>query len=152
MKKLLQTDCRNKKIRDYGCNFRTLLSFCEDVIDRVLTIQEIELAYYLAVYEYKCMNENCLLKGNLHKLFEIVGWIVDKKIVGVQVGSILNGVKTFWGNVERPYNFTCLWGVTKHGYHYRAGDKVGNLIFDPDPNTKVIYEKSLLLYSVGVKE
>ena len=147
-----QTDFRlPPMVNHYGCYFRSLQGIAEFEVDRRLRAQEIARQYKVGRAQ-GYMTEDCVMKrggaggGTTNEAFRALGE-AHKRCY--QVGSIdaTTGRVSWWGPKEHTY--TILLGRTKRGNrHYRLGDSLGNLIFDPDITAEIGSEICQLLYLV----
>jgi hypothetical protein len=140
---ILQTDkglCL--EVQKYGCNFRSLLAMTEVNEKKQLTVQAIQQAYDELVGN--AMDQSCtvidpdaILKWGFKALLS--------PFRGYQIGQIIGGNFSFW---QWTKIYSILKGESTHGFHFRLGDRLGKMIFDPYPGVIIQKELSALIYRI----
>uniref|UniRef100_A0A6M3LM49 Uncharacterized protein n=2 Tax=viral metagenome TaxID=1070528 RepID=A0A6M3LM49_9ZZZZ len=148
--KFLQTDKRfNSLVNAYGCHFMSMLDMAERLSGLTLTLTQVQFLYDDAV-ESEFMDAECTLSKPhmvVNLAFDSLG--IDQHCN--QIGAIHNGMVTFWGKPTVPEKIraTILEGVTERSKHYRGGDECCQLVYDPNPNARVLKVTRVLLYTAS---
>ena len=143
-----------EKVRKYGCNFRSLLAIAEFYCDQELTADDIKDAY--AAMVGKAMDADCTMNAQLSL---VTRWAFNRlghPYQALQVGIVYPPAKFEFWKSARVYTIlkglmhpTGYDGRSYPTFHFRLGDRMGKVIFDPyDPSPKIISEDCVLLYQV----
>ncbi len=153
--KVFQNDPRlPESIRRWGCNFRCLLAIAEDYCAEELTVEDIQDAYVELVGV--AMDPNCTMNAQLSLVTRWAFKRLGHSYQAVQVGLVYPPSRFEFWKFARVYSI--LKGVihpigyqgrTTVTFHFRLGDRMGKVIFDPyDPAPVIMQDDVVLLYQV----
>ncbi len=152
---IYQNDLRlPEKIRKFGCNFRSLLAIAEFYCNAEFTVDDIKSAY--AELVGKVMDEDCTMNAQLSFVTRWAFKRLGHSYQAVQVGIVYPPAKFEFWKSARVYSILkgVLHPVGYQGrsmitYHFRLGDRMGKMIFDPyTPSPQIMEEDCVLLYQV----
>jgi hypothetical protein len=154
MELILQTNVGlNPEVQKFGCRFRSLLAIAEFHTQKALKVSQIETAYKELVDV--AMDVHCTCNSREDK---IIRWGMRELFCtarGYQIGIAYGCERIeFWPAAQI---YTILKGLThrkgedgrtEDSFHFRLGDRMGKLLFDPMPAAVVKEEQELLTYQV----
>lgn len=139
----------NRTIARFGCYFCVVLSFCEKLLERNFSDDEVE-SFFEGSQKIKswdgknyAMNENCYMNDPA-KVGNLSLGNFNKKLV--QIGTEKDGIKKFWGGwKEKDIVFVAEEWATKYGSHWICEG------YNPDPSIELLRRTKKVFYGVYKK-
>ncbi len=116
-------------IARWGCYFLSLASIAEKVTGRLLTDEQVRMAYIDAV-THASMKNNCFVTDPAYILNLFLGYLDSGKYRAMYIGwwNRDTGLQMFGKWSERDTTHEVIRRECKTGYHFTTVD------YDPDPN------------------